>query len=392
MPILGRTRRTMFALAFGSAVLAAVSLVSAASGVPKPKCLIVNERTDVRYLTLQAATDAAETIAGDTLMVKGTCVGTTTISKDLSIAGKSNPGFGIATLDGDNTGTVVTVSPGFTVAISNLTVIHGDGNSGGGIFNNSGSLILRNVLVSENTAENGGGIYNLRGSITAVNSTVSDNTATSDETPGDLGVSFGGGGIFNGGCSPFAACPSPPTVALTNVNITSNTATANDGGGINSGYLSSITLDRSTVGGNTATAGGGIRTQGQVTLSNSAITGNTAIERSGGGVLVVRFGGATLTNSTVSGNTAVNGGGIAALLAVVTLTNSTVSDNTATFFGGGILSSGGGASLLNSSVTGNRVTDVAGLGGGIYSEDAFLSLVNSTVLGNIPDDIVEVDL
>jgi hypothetical protein len=388
--VLGVMRRKSFALAVAGVVLAAASLVSVASAVPPTtKCLIVNQRTDVRYATLQAANDAPQTTAGDTVMVKGTCVGTTTISKSITVAGKSNPGFGIATLDGDNIGTVVTVSTGVTVAISNLTVTHGDGNSGGGIFNDSGSLTLRNVRVSGNTASNGGGIYNLTGSLTAVNSTISDNTATSNDTPPDPFVSFGGGGIFNGGCHPFVGCPSPPTVVLTNVIITRNTATA-FGGGINNGYASSVTLDGSTVSDNSAAAGAGIGTHGQVTLSNSAISGNTAIGGFGGGLFAGRFGSATLTNSAVSGNTAASGGGIALLLGGLTLNNSTVSGNTATYLGGGILNSGGGASLVNSTVTGNRVTDAAGLGGGIYNEDAALSLINSTVSGNIPDDIVYV--
>lgn len=398
MRLLGRTRHTLLALVSVSVALAAPSLASAASAVPpKTKCLIVNQRTDSRYPTLQAANDAPETIAGDTVMVKGTCLGTTTIGKDLSVVGKSNPGFGIATLDGDNAGTVVTVSPGVTAAMNNLrithgdgnsvTVIHGNGNSAGGIFNNSGSLTLSNMLVTENTAGNGGGIYNFLGSLTLLNSVVSDNTANSDETPFEF-VSYQGGGIFNGGCHPFVECSSQ--AALT---VTDSIVTGNSGGGIVNGYAGSVTLDRSVVVGNTAASGAGLRTHGGVTVSNSAITGNTATAGSGGGFFVGRFGGATLTNSIVSGNTAAaDGGGIAVLLAEVTLNNSTVAGNTATYRGGGILNSGGGASLVNSIVTGNRLTSPDGRGGGIYNEDAGLNLTNSTVTGNIPDDIVYVSL
>lgn len=395
---MGLTRGKSLTLAVAALVLAAASLVPVASAVPpKAKCLIVNARTDVRYATLQAANDAEQTASGDTVMVKGTCAGTTTISKSLIIAGKSNPGFGPATLDGDYIGTVVTITSGVTVTIRNLTVTHGNGNSvtdihtngnsGGGIFNRAGSLTLANTIVTENTAGNGGGIYNYLGSLTLVNSTVSDNTANSAEPPIEF-VSYQGGGIFNGGCHPFIACSSQASVTLTSSVITHNT-----GGGITNGYAASLSLDSSTVSDNTTAVGGaGIRTHGQVTLSNSLITGNTATEGAGGGLFAGRFGVVRLTNSMVNDNTAVDGGGIAALLADLTLTSSIVSGNTATYHGGGILNSGGGASLVNSIVTGNTVTDAAGSGGGIYNEDAALTLTNSVVFGNIPDDIVYISL
>ena len=394
MRLLGKMRWALLGLLCASVVPGAASLVSTASATPpKAKCLIVNQRTDLRYPTLQAANDAAETVAGDTVMVKGTCVGTTILGKNLNIVGKSNPGFGVATLDGDNMGTVVTVSPGIRVEITgvkvtggngnSVTVIHGTGNSGGGVFNNAGSLVLSNMVVTGNTAGNGGGIYNFLGSLTMINSTVSDNIGNTQETPFEF-VSYQGGGIFNGGCHPFIECSSQAAVTITNSTITHNA-----GGGIVNGYAASLALENSTVSNNTAMAGAGIRTQGQVALSGSAITGNTATAGSGGGLLAVRFGAATLTNSSVSGNTAAaDGGGIALFLAGLTLTNSTVAANTATHHGGGILNSGGGAWLTNSTVTGNRLTSPDGRGGGIYNEDAGLNLTNSTVVGNIPDNIV----
>jgi hypothetical protein len=57
--------------------------------------------------------DAAS--AGDTLRGRGTCVGTTTISKNLTVDGQANPAFGSPTLDGGGSGPVVSVRA--TVAI-----------------------------------------------------------------------------------------------------------------------------------------------------------------------------------------------------------------------------------------------------------------------------------
>lgn len=73
------------------------------------------------------------------------------------------------------------------------------------------------------------------------------------------------------------------------------------GGGL-SNLGGTVSLNVSSVTGNTAVAGGGIYVdKGVVSLSSSSVTGNTATA-SGGGIYV-NSGGATLQTSTVSGNT-----------------------------------------------------------------------------------------
>ena len=57
--------------------------------------------------------------------MKGTCHGPTTLTKDLTVVGQSNPGFGTATLDGDHAGSVVTIGDGVSAAISSLTITGG---------------------------------------------------------------------------------------------------------------------------------------------------------------------------------------------------------------------------------------------------------------------------
>jgi nitrous oxidase accessory protein NosD len=82
---------------------------------------------------LQAAIDSAA--PGATLAVKGTCSGNFTIGKDLTLRGQGN-----AVLDGQHSGTTLTVASGAAVQLAGLTITGGNASgSGGGIYNSSGS-------------------------------------------------------------------------------------------------------------------------------------------------------------------------------------------------------------------------------------------------------------
>ncbi len=158
-----------------------------------------------------------------------------------------------------------------------------------------------------------------------------------------------------------------------NITITGGNAGVGSGGGIYS--EGSVTLNNSTVSGNSSGGnGGGIYSEGAVTLTNSTVSGNLADPWGGG---IYSEGAVTLNNSTVSGNSAsARGGGIFSI-GTVTLTNSTVSGNSANYEGGGIYSNGG-VTLTNSTVSGHSVNAE---GGGIFS-DGPVTLTNSTVSGN----------
>ena len=79
----------MLAAVATAALVVAIESAAAGNG---GKCLIVNlSGVDGNWSALQAAQDAAN--PGDTLKVKGTCVGTTTISKNLTIVGAEQPRF-----------------------------------------------------------------------------------------------------------------------------------------------------------------------------------------------------------------------------------------------------------------------------------------------------------
>jgi parallel beta-helix repeat protein len=170
------------------------------------------------------------------------------------------------------------------------------GNSGAGIANGRGTLVLTHSLVVDNS---GAGV-----SVHGSTATLTDNRIARNSSSGIH--------IFNNGA---------------------------------------VTLTNSTVTGNSAGNGGGISVdEGRISIVASTITNNSATGM-GGGVFnsvnnVTGRGGAlvTLTNSTVSGNSAASGGGIANVpersATQLVLTNTTVTDNSATQQGGGIFQNG----------------------------------------------------
>jgi len=242
---------------------------------------------------------------------------------DLDLSGDVNiSGAGAATtiVDGGALDRVFHVVGAVDVEMSGLTVRNGYFAVAGGIFN-AGTLTLSNSRVSDNSAFAGGGIRS-SGTLILTHSTVSGNIAYNNA-----------GGIYN------------------------------DRGG-------ALTLDDSTVSGNSTAFAGGIRSDcGTTTVNNSTVSGNVAWNNNSGGIHIVEFrctGTLTLNNSTVSGN---HGAGIWRQAEqtngtgpTVTLKNSTVSDNTA----GGIVqdpsntSNAGTINLKNSIVAGNGSNDCYG--------------------------------
>jgi len=150
-------------------------------------CLVINATSGARYTSLQAAQNAAG--AGATLWLRGTCTGTTKITKNLTVTGQHRRGFTAPTLNGGGQGSVLAIRSGVALTVNTLAVTGGNAVSGGGIVVNTGSsLTLNNVTVSGNIAADAGGIFVSNGTVTLNGSaTITGNTAA----PAD------GGGIFN---------------------------------------------------------------------------------------------------------------------------------------------------------------------------------------------------
>jgi hypothetical protein len=133
---------------------------------------------------------------------------------------------------------IIEVAAGAGLYLRRITITGGDAgaNTGGGILNARGRVLLFQSLVFGNSADNGGGISNDSGSLRLVSSTVRNNTT-------DAGG--GGGGIYNDGAL---------LVKYSRVN--SNRANTN-GGGIFNELGGRALLYRSDVVGNISVVNGG---------------------------------------------------------------------------------------------------------------------------------------
>jgi hypothetical protein len=182
-----------------------------------------------------------------------------------------------------------------------------------------------------------------------------------------------------------------------------NGATVDDGGAGIRSFATLLTLNRVTVAGNTVNsagggyAGGGIATQAEtdsLVLNDSAVPGNTIIGSSGLGGGIRAAGPLTLNRSTVSGNSTTldaggRGGGIdanAALAVALNISNSTISDNDSGALGGGGLfaSSEAPATIVGSTIAGNTTLGVGGgvrVSGTTFTSENTIYAANTATLG-----------
>lgn len=268
-------------LAVAVAALLALSAFISSASAAKSSCLVVDTNRNASYTSLQAAVDGAT--AADTLFVKGTCVGATTIGKDMTITGKSNGGTKTATLDGGGLGSVLSIADGVAVTLNTVVITHGTGGGCGGGICTLGTVILNNSTISGNTAtRDGGGVFNWGGSVTLNDSIISNNV--SDGEGGGLTSIQGGVSTLNGSSSisdnlafrDGGGVYSPGDAITLNdaSSISDNTAVLGDGGGVwlGEGLESGATLTMhagSTIHDNIAVLGGGIYAQ----LGGSTVSG-----------------------------------------------------------------------------------------------------------------------
>jgi hypothetical protein len=279
-----------------------------------------------------------------------------------------------------------------TAEIDGLTITGGSINgNGGGIYNVSGNLTLKNDEIYQNSAAfEGGGIYNGSGATLNLSSCkIWENTADTNGggianygTVTDSGSSllaniatqFGGGYYSNQGGQGIAN--------LTGTTLDGNLASV--GGGVYNATTGQFSLTNGSIANNTATgSGGGVYVSSStVLLTGTGVSGNTASAGSGGGVKVVYNGNFTMHGGGIGMNKAYrNGGGLANDAGTVLLDqNCTVGNNTAGSYGGGVYSQS--TTTLNSvMVMGNTAGNN---GGGIYvgNGSSMTSLTTVTVQGN----------
>jgi hypothetical protein len=128
-------------------------------------CVVKNKRSGRAWgADLQRALDGS--VKGAVLVISGTCIGTFTIHKDVTLRGKPVVGHPSPTLDGGGKGTVLTIAHTANVTLTGLRIQGGKALGGGGIVvgvpgQHAHNSIVRliNTLVTGNTARNGGGIF-----------------------------------------------------------------------------------------------------------------------------------------------------------------------------------------------------------------------------------------
>ena len=110
-----------------------------------------------------------------------------TINKDITIDGKGH------TIDAKNLGRIFSIGEGFTVTLTNATLINGKATEGGAIYND-GSLTLSDVKLSDNAADSYGGAVFNNGELVVSDSVFDANDIVNR---GSASVDYGGAAIYN---------------------------------------------------------------------------------------------------------------------------------------------------------------------------------------------------
>jgi predicted outer membrane repeat protein len=274
----------------------------------------------------------------------------------------------------DNVYNVVTISDttrdtilnGFTITGGNATGGATTSSTvGGGIYSFNSSAILRNLNIVSNTASSGGGIYTEDSQHELINIQFLNNNA-----------SFGGGLYTDNSIN-----------SLTGVTFGYNSSD-NEGGGIYNGFQSTLNLSNVEFIANRAvTNGGGISSEGLLSLFDGVFLNNSALAN-GGGIYSDTFSSEStpfaISNTIFKSNVADLGGGFYNTRSgdiPGTVTNSLFTDNYS-IFGGGIYNESSSTRIINSTLANN----ISQYGSAVSSEgleDNQPSITNSILWDNL---------
>jgi len=185
-----------------------------------------------------------------------------------------------------------------------------------------------------------------------------------------------GGAIFNEG-----------NLTIIESTLSGNTDVEGKGGAIYNKSGATLKIVDSNITSNTTTEyydesyGGAIYSKGKVTISGSRLVENSS--QSNGGAIFIENSTLEISNSTISGNHANSrgGGGIFAKQTELNILNSTISDNSTIgsySYGGAIESSYSNTTLKNCTISGNKAT----VAGAVYQEGGTLKITHSTITNN----------
>ena len=281
-----------------------------------------------------------------------------TINKDIAIDGKGH------TIDAKNLGRIFNIGEGFTVTLTNATLINGKADKGGAIYND-GSLTLSDVKLSDNAADSYGGAVFNNGHLVVSDSVFDSNDIVNR---GSASVDYGGAAIYNW---------YDGVLTVSGSNFTNNIKNYKNG-------------DRLV---------GAIATIGDATISDSYFVNNTG--RWGGAISTAGYllAGDDVNTLTVSGSTFKENGGLYGAGIFVAGSDFTVSDcvfdkNSA--FGKGDMTpnNNNGAAIvvtdtgkdITGAITGSKFTNnKAQYGGAIYICEGNIAISDSLFENNSAD-------
>jgi predicted outer membrane repeat protein len=222
------------------------------------------------------------------------------ITKDVTILGNNHK------IDANNLGGIFRINSGYTLTLIGVTLINGNSEYGGAIYNDGGSATIVNSYFLDNTAEkSGGAIYNNAGSMQITGSTFDGNDLTDRTVNG-----YGGAAIYdNGG-----------TILLSGATVTNNLKDI-----VHRGGTGAYTGDLSSA---------AVTSKGSLTVTDSYFEKNSG---SYGGAILSDGANAILrvVGTTFVDNLAFNGGAIDFAGNVYTISNCTFRDNKARGTGSG---------------------------------------------------------
>ena len=281
-----------------------------------------------------------------------------TINKDIVIDGKCH------TIDAKNLGRIFSIGEGFTVTLTNATLINGKATEGGAIYND-GSLTLSDVKLSDNAADSYGGAVFNNGELVVSDSVFDSNDIVNR---GSASVDYGGAAIYNW---------KEGTLKVTNSNFTNNIKNYKNGDNLV----------------------GAITTIGNATVSGSNFVNNSG--RWGGAISAtgaeLRKNSSTLTvsNTIFKDNSALYAGAVYIWGSNYNIADCVFDNNTA--FGKGNMTpnnNNGGALVVSQvsrfnepitgTISGSKFTNnKAQYGGAAYFNKGFVTITDSVFENNI---------
>ena len=341
-------------------------------------------------------------------------VGGVAINKDIVIDGKGH------TIDAKNLGRIFSIGEGFTVTLTNATLINGKADKGGAIYND-GSLTLSDVKLSDNAADGYGGAVFNNGELVVSDSVFDSNDIVNR---GSASVDYGGAAIYNWYDGVLTVSGSNFTNNIKNYKngdclvgavATIGDATISDsyfvnnagrwGGAISaSGYLiagddvNTLTVSGSTFKENGGLYGAGIFVAGSdFTVSDCVFDKNTAFGKgdmtpnnnNGAAIVVTDTGKAIagiITGSNFTNNKAQYGGAIDICEGNIKITDSEFVNNSADVEGGAIdISTVKGNPEV--SISGSKFINNSASYGGAIVNVKDLTVRNTEFVNNTPDAI-----